>query len=189
MKETLPQQVAQDAPQEQPAPQGVGMAVAFDWGLSVQILAIPLLTGNLGLSSSLQGVDLSSALTRALFFVVALPFAFLLAFFGEAVRSGRNWARRVQIVANVLLTLVGLASIINLYHGIKSGNYWPIVTELILLIFSPLIAWRLSRPSSARWFKTVSPADARRRHSGIWIFFIALWAIVGGILQTIAGLK
>jgi hypothetical protein len=47
----------------------------------------------------------------------------------------------------------------------------------------------LSRPVTARWFKAVTPAAANRRHSGWWIFFVALWALAGGILQAIASLK
>ena len=31
-----------------PNPQGIGMAVAFDWGLAVQIAVTPLLMQNLG---------------------------------------------------------------------------------------------------------------------------------------------
>ena len=172
-----------------PYPQGIGMAVAFDWGLAVQILATPFLITFFGFSSPVEGIDMSSTLARALSFIVVLPFAALLVLYGEAVRRGRDWARKIQIVANATLTLVGIATILSLYRGIKSGNFWPIVTEVILLIFSPLIAWRLSRPVTARWFKTVTSADARKRHSGIWIFYIALWALAGGVLQAIAGLK
>lgn len=170
-------------------PQGIGMAVAFDWGLAVQILATPFLITFFGFSSPVEGIDMSSTLARALSFIVVLPFAALLVLYGEAVRRGRDWARKIQIVANATLTLVGIATILSLYRGIKSGNFWPIVTEVILLIFSPLIAWRLSRPVTARWFKTVTSTDAGKRHGGIWIFYIALWALAGGVLQAIAGLK
>ncbi|MBO0796332.1 MAG: hypothetical protein J2P36_36030, partial [Ktedonobacteraceae bacterium] len=68
-------------------------------------------------------------------------------------------------------------------------NFWPIVTEIILVIISPLIVWRLSRPATARWFKSVSVTEARRRHGGSWVWFIALWAIVGGVLQTLAAMN
>jgi hypothetical protein len=60
---------------------------------------------------------------------------------------------------------------------------------VILVIFSPLIVWRLSRPSTARWFKNVTVAEARKRHGGKWVWFIALWAIVGGVLQTIVAMQ
>ena len=192
MKETSAQHstgISTQEPGGELYPQGIGMAVAFDWGLAVQILAIPFLITFFGFSTPVEGIDMRSALARVLSFVVALPFAVLLVLYGEAVRRGRDWARKIQIVANITLTVVGIASIINLYRGIKSGNFWPIVTEVILLIFSPLIAWRLSRPVTARWFKTVTSADARKRHGGIWIFYIALWALAGGVLQAIAGLK
>ena len=192
MKETPTQHSTGTSAQEPGGalyPQGIGMAVAFDWGLAVQILATPFLITFFGFSSPVEGIDLSSTLARALSGIVVLPFAALLVLYGEAVRRGRDWARKIQIVANATLTLVGIATILSLYRGIKSGNFWPIVTEVILLIFSPLIAWRLSRPVTARWFKTVTSADARKRHGGIWIFYIALWALVGGVLQAIAGLK
>jgi hypothetical protein len=55
-----------------------------------------------------------------------------------------------------------------------------------LLIFSPLIAWRLSRPVTKQWFATVNSKDARRRHGGLWPWLILLWAIAGGVLQAIA---
>lgn len=189
MKETLSQSSTEDASQELAAPQGVGMAVAFDWGLAVQIFVTPILLTFFGLNPGAVGIDTGSTMAKILYFVVSLPFAALLWLYGEMVRSGRNWARRVQVAANMLLTIAGIAGIYNLYRGIKSGNYWSLVTEIILLIFSPLIAWRMSRPSTARWFKTVSPNEARKRHGGWWIVFIAVWALVGGILQAIAASK
>ena len=50
----------------------------------------------------------------------------------------------------------------------------------------PLIAWRLSRPETARWFAIVTSAEAGKRHGGSWIWKIALWSIVGGVLQAIS---
>jgi ACR3 family arsenite efflux pump ArsB len=189
VKDTLPQSSTNDTSQEQAGPQGVGMAVAFDWGLAVQIFMTPVLLTFFGLNPIASGVDTGSTLLKTLSFVVTWPFAALLVWYGEMVRSGRNWARRVQVWANTLLTLAGLAGIVNLYRGFKAENFWPLVTEVILLIFSPLIAWRLSRPVTTRWFKRVLPDEARKRHGGWWIVFIAMWAIVGGILQAIAASK
>ncbi len=165
------------------------MAVAFDWGLAVQIFVTPFLTVFFGMTPVIQGIDTGSTVLKILSFVVTWPFAALLVLYGEAVRRGRNWTRRVQVVANTLLTLVGIGMIYNLYRGFKAGNYWAIVPEVILLIFSPLIAWRMSRPATARWYKTVSSGEARKRHGGLWVVFIALWAIAGGVLQAIAAMK
>jgi len=52
-----------------------------------------------------------------------------------------------------------------------------------------VVVWRLSRSSTAHWFRMVTVAEARKRHGGTWVWFIALWAIIGGVLQTIATMK
>jgi hypothetical protein len=186
--ETQEPVMRETAIKELPAPQGIGMAVAFDWGLAVQIALVPIFT--LFNQSSLARVPgLNPTVGIVLLFVIAWPVAYGLMLFGEMMRSGRNWALKLQIVANALLSLVGLISLTNLYRSIKVGNFWPLVTEVILVIFSPLIVWRLSRSSTARWFKVVTAAEARKRHGGSWVWFIAMWGIVGGVLQTIASMK
>jgi hypothetical protein len=172
-----------------PAPQGIGMAVAFDWGLAVQIFVTPIMTIFIGQSNSLKIPGINPTLGNVLLFVVAWPAAVVLVFFGEMVRCGRKWTRNIQVIVNTLLSIVGIISLIGLYNSLKTGNFWPLVTEVILVIFSPLIAWRLSRPTTGRWFKTVTAAEASKRHGGSWIFFIALWAAAGGILQAITAMK
>ena len=170
-------------------PQGIGMAVAFDWGLTVQILLTPIIATVLDQSSPVKIPGHNPILSKALLFIIAWPLACIPALLGEMIRRGRNWALRIQIVANLLLSLVGIFSLVKLYRDIRAGNFWPLVTEVILVIISPLIVWRLSRPATARWFKTATVAEARQRHGGMWVWFIALWAIVGGVLQTVAAMK
>lgn len=189
MRETPQAEVIETAVEELPAPQGIGMAVAFDWGLAVQIFLTPITVALFNLPANAKIPGVNPTLGNVLFFVLAWPVAVGMILFGEMVRCGRNWARRIQIVANALLSLVGIVQLISLFQSIKGGNFWPVVTEVILVIFSPLIFWRLTRPASARWFKSVTVAGARKRHSGAWGWFIALWAIVGGVLQTIASIK
>ena len=169
-------------------PQGIGMAVAFDWGLSVQLLATPFLALVPGMSSPFNRLNLNPTLNTIVSTLIVLPFAALIAIFGEGIRRGWKWTRPMQIVFNALGFLGGLATLVNVWQSSKQGNYWPVVTAVILLIFSPLIAWRLSRPRTARWFATVKSIDARRRHGGAWPFLIAIWALVGGVLQAIAAL-
>ena len=165
------------------------MAVAFDWGLAVQIFLTPITVTFFNLPAGAKIPGVNPTLGNMLLFVVAWPVAAGLAFFGEMVRRGRNWTRRIQVVANALLALAGIAQLVSLYQGIKGGNFWPLVTEVILVIFSPLIFWRMTRPSTSGWFKKVTVAEARKRHGGAWGWFIALWAIVGGVLQTLAAMK
>ena len=173
---------------KQLAPQGIGMAVAFDWGLAVQMLLTPILTLILGKSVSAQKSNANPLSNPILSFLVYWLIALLFILFGEGIRSGVRWTRWVQIVGNTLGFLGGLVLLIPLWNGIRMGNYWTLAPASILLIFSPLIAWRLSRPQTARWFATVTRAEARRRHGGMWIVLIALWAVVGGTLVAVSGL-
>ena len=174
---------------ELPKPQGIGMAVAFDWGLVVQILVTPFIAPELSSISFFKSLKLSQPLLIALSLLISLPFAALVAIFGEGIRRGWRWTRPIQLAFNVLLFLGGIASLFRVWQSVKIGNYWPVVTSVILLIFSPLIAWRLSRPSTAKWFATVTSKQARQRHGGAWPWLILIWSIVGGILQAIAALK
>ena len=162
------------------------MAVAFDWGLAVQILVTPFLPLLGGKNSFVPFLKFGTAINTIVSFIIVLPFAALLAIYGEGVRRGWRWTRPVQVAANALLFLAGLVSLYNLWQSGKQGNYWPVVTEVILVIFSPLIAWRMSRPVTREWFARVTSKEARARHGGAWPWLIAIWAIVGGILQAIA---
>lgn len=189
MKETQQPEVIEDAVETLPAPQGIGMAVAFDWGLAVQIFLTPFTVALFRLPAEAKIPGVNPTLSNVLLFVLAWPVAILMIAYGEMVRRGRNWARRIQIVANALLSIVGIVQLVSLFQSIKGGNFWPLVTEVILVIFSPLIFWRLTRPATARWFKHVTIAEARERHSGSWGWWIAAWAIVGGVLQAIAAIK
>jgi len=161
--------------EEQAGPQGIGMAVAFDWGLAVQMLATPFLPLALGKPFSPATL-------------VAVPAAALLGVFGEGVRRGWRWTRYAQLIFNSLGFLGGLASLVSVWNGAKQGNYWSAVTAVILVIFSPLIAWGMSRSRTKRWFESTDSTKAKR-HGGAWPFLIAIWAIVGGILQALAVLK
>ena len=172
-----------------PAPGGIGMAVAIDWGLAVQVLLTPIIYAFSSQSRPMIFTGLDPVLGKVLFFVIALPFAGLFVFFGEMVRRGRNWTRWIQLIANALLSLAGILSLVSVYQSIKAGNFWSLVTEVILIVFSPLIVWRLSRPATVRWFKVVTVAQARKRHGGRWVWVIALCAVVGGVLQTIAAMQ
>lgn len=165
------------------------MAVAFDWGLAVQIAVTPFIMQNSGNSGFLKSLKLNQPLVTALLFLLSLPFAALLAIFGEGIRRGWRWTRPVQIVFNSLGFLGGIATIFTVMRGAKVGSYWSVVTAVILLIFSPLIAWRMSRPATAKWFTRVTSAEARQRHSGSWPWLILVWSIVGGVLQAIAALN
>lgn len=183
--ETQTSEAQETGSQALPAPQGVGMAVAVDWGLTAQItlmLIIALLTGK-----PMMGMPQSG--NNWLFIVFSLLVACIPALFGEMVRSGRNWARWIQLVFSSLLSIAGIASLTGLYQNIIEGHYLALVTEFILIVISPLTVWRFSRPATAQWFKQVTPEQARKRHGGRWVWFIALIALIGGVLQSLAALQ
>jgi len=189
VKEEAQETEGQDlARKELPAPQGIGVAVAIDWGLAVQTFLTPIIA-IIHPSSQFRIAGLDSTLSLVLLFVIAWLFAGVCVLFGEMLRRGHNWIRWIQIVFNALLSLAGLAALPSLYQNMTTGHFWSLVSEIILVIFSPLVVWRLSRPATGRWFKTISVAEARQRHGGKWVWFIALWAIVGGVLQTLAAMN
>ncbi len=175
--------------QTEAKPQGIGMAVAFDWGLVVQILVNPVITLLLGQPGMLRALKLSPGMNALVTLLISLPFAALLAVFGEGVRRGWRWTRPVQVVFNTLLSFGGFFALYSLWQGSKQENYWSVVTVIILFIFSPLIAWRLSRRVTKQWFATVTSSEARKRHGGAWPWLILIWSIVGGVLQAIVSMK
>ena len=158
-------------------PQGIGMAVAFDWGFATQLLItpyFPFLLSAFGLIKR-PTFQIASAIITLLLSV---------AFFalGEGIRRGIRWTRIVQIVWNALGFLGGIGATVIAIVGIGRGNYWTFVPALILLLVCPLILWRLTRPVTGRWFQTVSSGDARKRHGGAWPWLILIWSIIGALL-------
>lgn len=184
MKETVTSKsTANSATEQETKPQGIGMAVAFDWGLTVEFFLLPLFPSFTRMVAN--QLHLSPTLATFISILILWPLALLFALFGESIRRGRNWARRLQIIGNALGFLGGIGQAITAIQAVRNGDYLSIVPAFILFIISPIIAWRLSRPVTARWFKQVSSREARKRHTGLWLFFIILWSIVGGALVAL----
>jgi len=185
LKETLQSNSTHNGVEKLPAPKGIGMAVAFDWGLTVELLLIPILSIFLGSPVFSKQTTLDSKFTLIISFLLSWAIAALFGVFGEGIRRGWRWTRPVQIVGNTIGFLGGFVLLVQVWNGIKVENYWTLVPAFILLVISPLIAWRLSRPETARWFKSVTSVEARKRHGGSWVLWIALWSIVGGSLVAL----
>lgn len=185
MKDTLQTNSKEINIEQLPAPKGIGMAVAFDWGLTVELFLLPIFMAFLGSTVFPKQSSVASTLISIFIFLISWALAALFGIFGEGVRRGWRWTRPVQIVGNTLGFLGGFALLFQLVNNIKTGYYWTLVPAFILLIISPLIAWRLSRPETATWFKAVTSHEARKRHGGSWVWWIALWSVIGGTLVAL----
>lgn len=162
-------------------PQGIGVAVAFDWAFALQMVVMPIVQTILGSLGVIRPPHIQvGTLVGPL--IIAAIFAVL----GEGLRSGQGWARIVQLVISSLGFLAGIGVLLSALPALGRGNYLPLVPALILLIVSPIILWRLSRPTTGRWFKTVSSADARRRHGGAWPWLILIWSLIGGVVVALS---
>ena len=162
-------------------PKGIGVAVAFDWAFALQMVVMPIVQLILGSMGIIKPPHLQIPTV-----VGPLIIAALFAALGEGLRSGRGWARIVQLVLSSLGFLAGIGTLVIAIPALGHGNFLPLVPALILLIISPIIVWRLSRPATGQWFKTVSSVNARRRHGGAWPWLILIWSLVGGTLVALS---
>lgn len=162
-------------------PQGIGVAVAFDWAFALQMVVMPIVQTILGSLGVIRPPHIQVGTV-----VGPLVIAVIFALLGEGLRSGRGWARIVQLVISSLGTLGGVGGLFLAIPALGRGNYLLLVPVLILLIVSPIIVWRLSRPATAQWFRTVSSADARRRHGGAWPWLILIWSLISGIVVALS---
>ena len=102
MQEKLQSDPANIAPEELPAPQGIGTAVAFDWGLTVELLLLPILPFILNVPNPYKLANVNSVLSTIISIAVSWAIAILFAIFGEGIRRGWRWTRPVQLVGNTL---------------------------------------------------------------------------------------
>ena len=189
MREKLQSDPVNTAPQELPAPQGIGTAVAFDWGLTVELLLLPILPFILGVPSPYKLPRVNSVLSTILSTAALWVIAILFAIFGEGIRRGWRWTRPIQLVGNTLGFVGGFFLLPGTLKSIQARDYLAVVPALILLFVSPVIAWRLSRPATAQWFARVTSVQARERHGGKWVWFIMLWSGIGGALVALGVYK
>lgn len=155
----------------QPRPHGLGIAVVFDWALTVQLTtqALASATSNLGFRPNPAVI------------VGGLVAAAGLLALGEGLRRGVPSLRLVQIGLMVLITLVGIVSLVMLLTGQFSGSL--LFTTAIELGYAPWLVWRLLDKETAAWF-AVARGRGRAPHvSGWqWVSVLAAWAIVWGVV-------
>jgi hypothetical protein len=161
-------------------PRGVGLSVGLLWGVSVQLVA----QGSSRLAGG--GVFASGGGGRALSAVGAFAAALVVLVFGELVRRGVGWSRRLVVGLGLALTVLGVASIYGTARDIGRGFYWSAVPTAILITIAPLMALWMHSARSRSWFGFVTSDVARRRHGGVWVATLGVIAVGSGLLVAYA---
>jgi len=152
---------------EDPRPSSFGIAVVFDWALSVQ-LAVQALWGQLGAFGLRGGPGQTS---------VRLVGTVLLAALGDALRRGRPVARYLQVAFGAVITSGGVVLVARLLsrHG-SAASAFP---AAIMVTFAPWMTWRLLIPRTAAFFHDVEAVQ--RRTDVHWLVLVLLQSVVWGI--------
>lgn len=166
-------------------PRGIGLGVAFDWAVVVELAA--LATARLAGGPALGAASRHAGHSGAAVYVLALLLAAIPPLIlGEALRQGRRWAWLLQIIANSLGAIGGLLTLPATFSSLRSGDAWPLIPTAILLVLSPFIVWRLTRPATRAWIARRDHAGARRRHGGLWLAQTWAGCAVGGIAVALS---
>src|SRR5258708_13882304 len=110
------------------------MAVAFDWGLTVQLLLMPVLSVYYRSPLLPGGVKLDPKLAIIISFPIFWLIAFLFVLLGEGIRRGGRWTRPIQLVGKPLCFLGGIVLMVQFLSEIKDRNYWPLVSDVVRCI-------------------------------------------------------
>lgn len=172
-------------PAARAGPRGIGTAVAFDWGLTAQlVIETPMYALGIGPGSAMATLPLAGRLGAAAVVLLCAAITFAL---GEGVRRGRRLVWLFQIALNSVIFLAGFSVLIGAIHDLGQGHVGSFVPALIMLIASPAAAILLASKRTRAWIATTTSAQARQRHGGKWPWLIAIWAIVGGALVAFSG--
>jgi hypothetical protein len=174
-----------------PGPSGIGTGVAFDWALCAEliIVAVLFLAGRNALASPGMGTGMGMGMRGAMGMSRGLMLASAVALLvvsvpiflqGEGLRRGRRWAWIIQVIFNALLIPVGLVSLPGAIAHVGPGHFGDLVVALVESVVSGVLVWLLLRPNTRAWVGTVTARAASARHSGRWIAWIVLYAIIGG---------
>jgi hypothetical protein len=158
-------------PAAHPRPHGLGIAVVFDWALTAQLTtqALASATRNLGFTPN-PGV-----------IVGGLIAAVGLLALGEGLRRGIPALRLVQVGLMVIITFVGVASLLMLVTGNFSGSL--LFTTAIELGYAPWLVWRLLDKETAEWFAMARGRGRAPHISGWqWVAVLAAWALAWGVV-------
>ena len=100
---------------------------------------------------------------------------------GEGLRRGARALRLVQVGLMMVITVVGVVSLVTLLTGHVSGSL--VFTTAIELTYPPWLIWRLLDGETAAWFALSREQRRAPLTTGWkWIAVLAVWAVVWGVL-------
>ncbi|TMC47913.1 MAG: hypothetical protein E6J14_13800 [Chloroflexi bacterium] len=152
------------------SPTGVGLATVFFWALGVQLIAqgVAAPVGRLGVSGGAAGA------------VSRFAGAALVLGLGELLRRGVSWTRLVAAGVLLAIGVGGVAGAARLLTG--HGSAGLVLSTVVMLTWAPWIAARLLRGEAARWFSTTAGTRRGGRVYGRWLWTLAAWSVVWGVL-------
>lgn len=153
-----------------PRAHGLGIAVVFDWALTAQLFtqAFASATRNLGFTPDPLVIAGGMLAGIGLFAL------------GEGLRRGVAPLRLVQIALMVLITLIGVGSLVVLATG--HGDWTLVFTTAIELSYPPFVIWSLLKRDTIAWFALPSEQRRSPMTSGwLWVTVLLVWAIVWGV--------
>lgn len=154
-----------------PRPHGLGIAVVFDWALTAQLTTQALASATHNLGFTPNPLVIGGGLVAA-----ACLFAL-----GEGVRRGVPILRLVQVGLMVIISLVGVVSLVMLVTDQFSGSL--LFTTAIELGYAPWLVWRLLDKETAAWFAMAQGRGRAPQVSGWqWVAVLVAWAIVWGVV-------
>ncbi|HEY7835743.1 MAG TPA: hypothetical protein VIG30_19395, partial [Ktedonobacterales bacterium] len=162
---------------------GIGTGVAFDWGLSAELLTFAALfaAGKMGGGGVPAGPGGRALGTVGSVVGAALTFAL-----GEGLRRGRRPAWLAQVALNTLALPAGFILLPGTIADLRQGHVGSSVPTAILLFVGPALVWLLTRPRTRAWLRATTPAQASARHGGRWLVGIGAYALVGGVAVALA---
>ena len=144
--------------------------MVFDWALTAQLTtqALASATSNLGFTPNPLMIAGSLIAAAGLFAL------------GEGLRRGVTRLRLVQVALMVIITIVGVISLVMLITEF-SGSL--LFTTAIELGYAPWLVSRLLDKETAAWF-AMAKGRGRTPHTSAWqwIAVLAVWAIVWGVV-------
>lgn len=168
---------------KEPGPSGIGTGVAFDWGLTAELLTFAVLFAGGLITPGAAPLPPAARVGGVFGSLIGAGLTFAL---GEGLRRGRQPAWLAQVALNTLALPAGYILLPGTLDDLRHGRVGSSVPTAILLFVDPALVWLLTRARTRAWVHTTTSEQAAARHGGRWLLFIAAYALVGGVAVALS---